>query len=200
MADTQRTKAQLLVLMADNVTGNISPQDLRDFIVTVMESEFLYPGDFYSKPQPKYRYTDKSAWGHIEYSQFVGEACSFGNIMTMDESTGCWYLANAADSDLQGLLGLAMDSYAANESQAEILKEGLVCNSAFSTVFSRYIGRPVYLDRTGDGSITVSVSVTSMASYVRIGAVVISTPMSITSADSTSVYWYFKPEWAVISA
>lgn len=200
MADTQRTRAQLLVLMADNVTGQISPQDLRDMMVSIMEEEFKNPGDFWSRPQPKYKYTDKSAWGWIEYSQFVYQACSFGNIMTMDESTGGWYLADAADSALQGLLGMAMDSYVANESQAEILKEGLVCNSVFSTVFSRYIGRPVYLDRTGDGSITVSVSVTSMASYVRVGAVVISTPLSITSADSTSVYWYFNPEWAVISA
>jgi len=36
MADTQRTKSQLETLFADNVTGDISPQDLRDFMTTVM--------------------------------------------------------------------------------------------------------------------------------------------------------------------
>lgn len=200
MADTSRTRSALLSLFADNVTGQISPQDLRDFLVTVMPADFVNPDDFFTRPQAKFHYTDKTAWGWIEYSQFIYQACSFGNILTMDESTGGWYLADAADSALQGLLAMAMDSYAANESQGQVLKEGLVCNSVFSTVFSRYIGRPVYLDRTGDGSITVSVSVTSAASFIRIGAVVISTPLSITSANSTSSYWYFKPDWAVISA
>lgn len=200
MADTQRSRAELLSIFPDNVTGQISPQDLRDFLVTVMPVDFVNPNDFWTRPQAKYHYTDKTAWGWIEYSQFIYQACSFGNILTMDESTGGWYLADATDSALQGLLAMAMNSYAANESQGQVLKEGLVCNSVFSTVFSRYIGRPVYLDRTGDGSITVSVSVTSAGSFIRIGAVVISTPLSITSANSTSTYWYFKPEWAVISA
>jgi hypothetical protein len=34
MADTQRTLAALQVLLADNVVGDISPQDVRDFLVT----------------------------------------------------------------------------------------------------------------------------------------------------------------------
>jgi len=37
MVDTQRTKSALQTLFADNVTGDISPQDLRDFLVTVMD-------------------------------------------------------------------------------------------------------------------------------------------------------------------
>ena len=101
MADTARTRAELLSLFADNVTGQISPQDHRDQIVTNMPVEFANPGDFWTRPQPKYRYTDKTAWGWIEYSQFVYQACSFGNVMCMDESTGGWYLADAADSALQ---------------------------------------------------------------------------------------------------
>lgn len=36
MANTRRTKAELLALIADNATGNISAQDVRDFLVTVM--------------------------------------------------------------------------------------------------------------------------------------------------------------------
>lgn len=36
MADTRRSKADLLTLFADNAIGAISPQDLRDLVVTVM--------------------------------------------------------------------------------------------------------------------------------------------------------------------
>ncbi len=66
MADTQRTRAAILSLFADNVTGQISCQDLRDFQVTVMESEFANPGDFWAKPQAKYSLTDKTARGAKE--------------------------------------------------------------------------------------------------------------------------------------
>lgn len=36
MADTQRTQAAILALFANNTSGDISPQDLRDFVVSVM--------------------------------------------------------------------------------------------------------------------------------------------------------------------
>lgn len=36
MADTRRTRAELLASLADNSTGDISAQDLRDFLVTIM--------------------------------------------------------------------------------------------------------------------------------------------------------------------
>ena len=36
MADTQRTRAAILNLFGDNVTGQISAQDLRDYVVTIM--------------------------------------------------------------------------------------------------------------------------------------------------------------------
>ena len=49
MADTQRNRSAILTLFADNVTGQISPQDLRDFVVTVMEAEFAYTGDFWKQ-------------------------------------------------------------------------------------------------------------------------------------------------------
>ena len=35
MTDTKRTLAEILTLLADNVTGNISEQDIRDAIVTI---------------------------------------------------------------------------------------------------------------------------------------------------------------------
>jgi hypothetical protein len=36
MADTSKTLAQILALFANNTSGDISPQDLRDFVVSVM--------------------------------------------------------------------------------------------------------------------------------------------------------------------
>lgn len=39
MSDTIRTKDELLALFADNITGDISPQDLRDFVVSNQVSE-----------------------------------------------------------------------------------------------------------------------------------------------------------------
>jgi len=35
MADTQRSVAEILALMGDNITGNISPQDIRDQIISM---------------------------------------------------------------------------------------------------------------------------------------------------------------------
>lgn len=36
MTDTIRTKAELLALLADNTTGDITPQDIRDMLVSLM--------------------------------------------------------------------------------------------------------------------------------------------------------------------
>lgn len=42
MADTQRSLADLQALFADNTTGNISPQDLRDFLLTMVSEHGGY--------------------------------------------------------------------------------------------------------------------------------------------------------------
>ena len=42
MADTARTTADLLGLLADNTTGDISPQDLRDVIVSQMDHGAIF--------------------------------------------------------------------------------------------------------------------------------------------------------------
>lgn len=193
MADVQRTRAQLLALFADNVTGQISAQDLRDFLVTVMESEFSNPGDFWSKPQAKNISTDKTAKGWVEYSQWIGEACSWMNVMYMDQSTGRWYKADAANSLKTGLIGMAMDSYAANTSQGNILKEGIVYDSSFSATFSGNFGRCLYLHSGTAGSLTL----TAPTSQLVVGCIVQSDNFSGISAIGK---WYFKPEWAVRGA
>jgi hypothetical protein len=193
MADTQRTRAQILALFVDNVTGQISAQDLRDFVVTVMESEFANPGDFWSRPQAKYNITNETAKGWIEYSQYIGEACSWMNAMYMDQSTGRWYLANVANSLKTGLIGLAMNSYAAGVSTANILKEGIVYDASFSATFSGNFGRPIYLASGFPGSITLVIT----TSVLVLGGIAQSDNFSGISAIGK---WYFKPEWAVRGA
>lgn len=190
MADTQRTRAAILALLADNVTGQISAQDLRDLVVTLMESEFANPGDFWAKPQAKYITTDKTAKGEKMYSQYFASAVSWMNVVYMDNSTGQWMLADVAVSiKNRGMLGLAMDSYAAGYSTGIVLREGIVYDSSFSTVFSRKIGRPVFLDSGVPGSISVGETTYS----TRILGFV----MPSDGSDSAIGKWYFKPQWAV---
>jgi len=198
MTDTQRTRAQVLALFADNVTGQVSAQDLRDFVVTVMEAEFANPGDFWAQPDARQTNTDGTARGWILNSQYVGEAVSFMNILYMDQSTGIWYKADAAVSTENGVLGVAMDSFAINASQASVLMKGVIYNSSFSTVFSRKIGQPVYLESGVAGSISLGKPAQSAWSELTIlGVVMPSTGLSVTSAWSTSGKWFFNPQWSV---
>lgn len=192
MADTQRTQAAILALFADNVTGQISPQDLRDFAATIMESEFVNPGDFWAKAQAKYSLTDKTARGEIWYSQYMGSEVSWMNVLFMEPSTGYWMRADVADSTKTGgILGLAMDSYTSGVSTANVLIEGLVYDSSFSTVFSRLLGRPVYLDSGVPGSISAGITDGSQLVLGYIAA-------SDDHGGSAIGKWYFKPEtWAV---
>lgn len=41
MTDTIRTKSALQALLANNTTGDISPQDVRDFLVSVLGTEYV---------------------------------------------------------------------------------------------------------------------------------------------------------------
>lgn len=189
MADTQRTRAQILALFADNVTGQISAQDLRDWVITMMESEFANPGDFWSKPQAKYTSTDKDARGYVMYSQYVGSDVSFMNVLYMDNSTGYWQRADVAVSAKTGFLGLAMDSYLSGVSTAEVLIEGCVYNSGFSTTFSRLIGRPIYLASGAPGSITTTAPTSTL---------ILGFPVPSDNHGGSAIgKWYFKPEWAI---
>lgn len=190
MADTQRTRAQILALFADNVTGQISPQDLRDFVVTIMESEFANAGDVWAQPQAKYITTDKTAKGWKEYSQFILSACSFMNALYYDQSGGGWGLANVSDSTTTGMIALAMDSYAAGISTGVVLKKGIVYDSTFSTTFSRLLGRPVYLASGSPGSITTTITTNSV---LELGNIVWSDDMGYSAIGK----WFFDPEWSI---
>jgi len=190
MADTGRGRAAILALLADNVTGQISAQDLRDFVVSVMEEEFVNFGDFWAMPQAKYITTDKTAKGFKMYSQYMGSAVSWMNVVYQDNSTGYWKRADlAVSATTRGILGLAMDSYASDYSTATILRWGIVYDSSFSTVFSRYIGRVVNLDSGVAGSI--SVGVTTLSCF-GVGWVAQSD-----TANSAIGKWFFAPDWAI---
>jgi len=190
MADTQRTRAQLLALFADNVTGQISAQDLRDFQVTMMESEFVNPGDFWALPDAKYITTDKSAKGWKQYSQVAGSDFSFMNIVYRDNSTGYWQRADVANSAKNGMVGLAMDSYTSNTSTCVILLRGIVYDSSFSTTFSRLVGRPVYLASGVPGSITTTIT----TSVMIVGWVAHSDLHGYSAIGK----WFFNPNWAIL--
>ena len=191
MADTQRTRAQILALFADNVTGQVSAQDLRDFVVTLMEEEFLSPGDFFKKPEPRYTTTDKFARGWVQHSQMVSEACSFMNILVLGPSN-TWLLADAALSARTGVLAMAMDSYTAGTSTAEILREGVVYHSAFSAIWSGNIGRPIYLQSGVQGSVSYTITTNSVLAVGYIEG------NSDASTITASGKWRFAPSWAVV--
>lgn len=191
MADVARTRAAILALFADNNTGQISEQDLRDFVVTVMPDAFVYADDFFVRPSSKFITTDASAKGWKLYSQYVGSDVSFANVLYQDQSTGYWMRANvSASAENKGLLGLAMNSYASDYSTAEILLEGVVYYSAFSTTFSRFIGKTLYLASGLPGSIT-----TTVTTSVRVVGIV----MASEAGESAIGKFYFKPDsWGVV--
>lgn len=193
MSDTQRSRAQVLALMADNVVGAISAQDLRDWVVTVMEPEFKYAGDFWAEPQGIYTTTADSARGWKLYSQTVMVDTTWHDILYMDPSTGFWSHAHASVSTRNGMVGLCMNTYASNDSDAEILLQGLVYNSRFSDYFNGQHGRPVFLASiTSLGSATMSIG--AQSDYI-LGWVV-----KTSDADglSDTSKWYFCPgRWTI---
>ncbi len=190
MSDTQRTRAQILSLFAENVTGQVSTQDLRDFVVTVMETEFVNPGDFWKTPDSRNITTDKTGKGDKLYSQIVGSDCSFMNIMAMNNS-GLWIRADIADSALNGgQLAVAMDSYTSNDSTTVMLLRGILYDSSFSTIFSQLIGRPIYLDSGVPGSISVGSTDNSVK--------VIGYICNSEGGNSATGKWYFESyDWGV---
>lgn len=204
MADTQRTRAALLALFADNVTGQISEQDLRDFLVTVMEYEFAYAGDFWNAPRGEFTTTDKWGRGRFFYSQIISGNCSFGNVLCLT-STGLWQQANCANSLLNGKLGLAMDSYTSNASQCQIMEWGVLYLSEWSALFAGNVGRPIYLDSGVVGSITMGLIAASGGSKVSnfvtcLGYVVLQSTAStspITSCGGKIFFCPQMPKWGV---
>ena len=75
MADTRRTLAAILTLFANNVSGDISPQDLRDFVVS-------------SHP----------AHGEIDVSSAA--ETTINTINVWEDAAGTWVLADGTEFDM----------------------------------------------------------------------------------------------------
>lgn len=123
-------------------------------------------------------------------------ACSFGNVLCMD-SAGGWRRAQPGNSDATGIFGVAMGDYLAGQSTCELLMRGIVNMSAFSAIFSGYIGRCVYL--AVNGSVTVSAirSIGSAASVTASGAVLIGWIEGSDDGGKAIGKFRFDPTWAV---
>ena len=158
MADTQRTRAALLALMADNVTGQISPQDFRDFIVTVMPAEFVYSDDFFTGVTPANVTTDQTTRGFHIYSQTMcaSHSASFGMPLAYNETSGTWSPADTSMSCRNPARGIPADSYPSAATNVKILLKGIVYDTALGTRLSDYIGKPVFL-QSAAGSDTASI-------------------------------------------
>jgi len=155
MADTQRTRAQLIALFADNVTGQISAQDLRDFLVTLMETpEFTYAGDFFNEPVAGGITTDKTTRGFHLYSQTMhsDHSASFGMPLAYNQVSGNWIPADISRSEANPARGIPADSYASGATDMKVLIKGIVYDVGLSTL-SGFIGKPMYL---GSGAVSTS--------------------------------------------
>jgi len=191
MADTQRTRAAIQALFGDNVTGQVSCQDLRDFVVTVMNEEFANAGDFWAGPDEAYLLTPDTGRGWKMYSQeislsySIADGLSFGQIV-MFASTSAWRQACASGSTSnQAMLGVMMGSYDDADTDCIILRKGLVYDSMLSASMADCNGWAVFL--CSDDS--AARAVISNPTLSRAIGVVISHEAGM---------WYFDPTWAVV--
>jgi len=193
MADTQRTRSALLTLFADNLTGQVGAQDLRDYTVTVMESEFANPGDFWKEPNAQYVVTDRTSRGWVDYSQLTGSACSFGNVMMLNAS-GAWIRLDITGSDLSvvpRIYGVALDSYAVSDATAQILRRGLIKDSNLSGILSDGIGKAIYANSGVAGSITAAQPTSAfILGYIE--------PEGIDYTLTYTDVWRFCPSWSIL--
>ena len=167
MADTQRSRAAILALMADNVSGAISAQDLRDFIVTIMEADFQFAGDFFVEPMPAFTTTDKTGRGWIQYSQVAGSTISFGDALYLEPLSGVWKAAQANTSAKMPCLGIALNTYASDATDVQVLRRGLLYDSGLSANFSNYCGRPIYLCSASTGEYSLDQPTSSNCGFMN---------------------------------
>jgi hypothetical protein len=205
MADTQRTRAEILALFADNVTGQISAQDSRDFIVTVMETDFQFAGDFYTEPKPAFTTTDKTGRGWIDYSQVAGSTLSFGDALHYLGVSGVWRPAHANTSARNPCTGIALDSYASNATNVQVLRRGLLYDSSLSATWSGQCGKPIYLASASVGEYSYTPNTTSVCGlvtnvYSNPGPVIGMYEGASTGAAAGSGHFRFNPMWFVTGA
>lgn len=193
MVDTARARADIITLFADNVTGSISAQDARDFIVTVMPSDFQFSGDAWAQPLVAFTTTDKTGRGWIEYSHTAGSALSFGNAVCFDASTSLLHRAYCSVSARMPIVGVVLDSYASDAANVQLLRKGILVNSYHSGTYSGNAGRPVYLcfSGTSAGEYSVTFSQAADVSFPPIVGIVCASTAPFAGADKLFV----NPMW-----
>lgn len=197
MADTQRTRSALQTLFADNVIGAISPQDLRDFLVTVMQPEFVNENDFWNEPIPDQITTDLTTRGWHLYSQTVASdmSLSFGRVYALT-ILNTWSTANASQISLNATLAIAADSYASAATTAKMLRRGIVFDSTAAHVnrLTGNIGLPLYLFSATAGSY----SVTNADNWSRIIGTVM--PAGVGSVQCKGKIYFNPDSWSITGA
>ena len=194
MSDTKRTRSALITLFADNVTGQISAQDLRDMLVTVMEEEFANVGDFWKQPHPEQITADRSGRGWIDYSCTICVATSFGDIV-MKNASGVWVtgqLDAATRSNIQNI-GMVLDSYVISAANGQVLRNGLAKCAAMSIYWSEGIGRMLYMDSGADMKLTTG-SAAAVSYWLCAGWP--ETEGSDVTTSETDVF-RFSPGWGI---
>uniref|UniRef100_A0A6M3ITQ4 Uncharacterized protein n=1 Tax=viral metagenome TaxID=1070528 RepID=A0A6M3ITQ4_9ZZZZ len=191
MADTQRTRAALQALFADNTTGQISAQDLRDFLVTALQPEFVNANDFWCSPQPDQLTTDLTTRGDHWYSQIAASdaSLSFGKPCALTV-LGTWSTANASQISCNAVLGIPADSYASAASNCKILRWGIVYDSSLANRLTGQVGLPLFLFSATDNSF----SYTNADAWSRyIGYIL---PAGVGSVQTKGKF-FFDPFWGV---
>jgi len=184
MADTQRTRSAILTLFADNVTGQISAQDLRDFAITIMNGEFVNEGDFWAQPDATNTDTSDTGRGWKQYSQLITSYGSFGLVM-VKSATGDWHPGGASVSIDNCVIGICMSNYVSNDTSGIILRKGMVYHSDMSTDFNGNNARPVYINSCSGfvSALAVDAALSKIVGYV---------------VDDVNGKWFFDPTWAVV--
>jgi len=201
MAETQRTRAAILALFGDNVTGQVSCQDARDMIITIMETpEFTYPGDFFNEPIAGGITTDETTRGFHLYSQTMHSdySISFGGPMAYNQVSGNWMHADLSNSAQNPCRGIAADSYASGATDVKVLIKGIVYDKNL-TRLSGFIGKPVYLQSAAAASEFGSIDVVCGDSDSWAGGVLGYVIGSITVTYPSIYKWRFDGtgNWAV---
>jgi hypothetical protein len=199
MSDTARSRTDLQTLLADNVTGAISPQDLRDFLVTAMPAEMIGATDYWNGPAAANISTDLTTRGWHLDSQIMGTDCSasFGKIYYLT-SWNMWKPAFCSNSMTNGFLGIATNSYASAATSARMLIRGVVYYSAMAASNSGQIGQPLYLHSTSTSATGHSGGIFSTTDIDRWGRQVgFVLPNSTASTQTKGKFWFDGTGWAV---
>lgn len=203
MTDTNRDRSYILAnLFPDNVTGQISPQDLRDGVVSWMPEENTYAGDWFNEAMGRHLSAEHTTRGWVVYSQFMASAHSMGDVVVMNNS-GEWTAADHTNGDAGLIIGLAVTSEAAATSLGQVLRRGLlyVSGGYSGGGFDSGIGQPFWMNSGTSGGVQASLPST-YSNYI-LGYIEPATHLE--NGDGTSCYSTdggrcvrFDPDWAIV--